>query len=254
MRIMKGFCAVALLVCLAGCQGARPMTTPTDRPLPTPSAPRETASPAEPTPPPTPTPAIVPTAAPQESSQPLPESPTPQETEAPARQGPTDEEVLAAYREASSLYAWFAGYDDSALMLDFDDALVEPERTLYRVKKPGVETLESLRANLKNLFSDEIVDALLPVLPPEGAAPFQETPDGLYALPAGREPASDKGATLTAVLWPEGDPAPTACTVRVTVELLDSAGALAPDSPQIYDFTYAQVGEKWVFTNFDSIF
>ena len=236
MRIMKGFCAVALLVCLAGCQGARPMTTPTDRPLPTPSAPRETASPAEPTPPPTPTPAIVPTAAPQESSQPLPESPTPQETEAPARQGPTDEEVLAAYREASSLYAWFAGYDDSALMLDFDDALVEPERTLYRVKKPGVETLESLRANLKNLFSDEIVDALLPVLPPEGAAPF------------------DKGATLTAVLWPEGDPAPTACTVRVTVELLDSAGALAPDSPQIYDFTYAQVGEKWVFTNFDSIF
>jgi len=227
------------------------MTTPTAQPSPLPSFPRETATPAA-TPSPTPTPALTPL--PAESKQPLPASPAPQETGTAVRQGPTDEEVLTAYREAAGLYAWFAGYDDSALMLDFDDALVEPERTLYRVKKPGVETLESLRGNLKNLFSDEIVDTLLPVLPPEGAAPFLDTPDGLYALPASRKPAPTKGSTLTAVLWPEGDPAPTACTVRVTVELLDPAGAPAPDSPQTYDFTYAQVGDKWVFTNFDSIF
>lgn len=183
-----------------------------------------------------------------------PASGTPLPTPEPER--PSDEAVLAAYRDAAEADAWFAGYDDSALLLDGTDSLALPlgegESTLYRVGRPGLDSMDALRAYLKSLFSDEIVDALLG----SEALCFAEGEEGgLYALPAGRGGDVTKGAVTLEVLWTsEGDP--VLCTVQARVEWLEEDGenGLVPVGEQVYQFPYQKVGEKWVFTWFTSIF
>lgn len=185
----------------------------------------------------------------------LPEEPVP-ETPIPVPERPSDEVVLAAYRDAAEAYAWFAGYDDSALLLDGTDSRVWPvgegEITLYRVGRPGLDSMDALRGYLKSLFSDEVIDGLLA----SETICFAESEEGgLYARPAGRGADVTKGAVTLEVLWPsEGEP--VLCTVQARVERLEEDGesGLVPVGEQIYQFPYQKVGEKWVFTWFTSIF
>lgn len=214
-------------------------------PEPTPVEVTATPAPAE-TPKPTPVPAATPVPVP--TPEPIQEPPLPEH--------PEDETVLAAYREAAEAYSWFAGYNDSGLMLDMTDMIALPdgetEALLYRVTRPGLESLDELRAYLKGLFSDEIVDALLA----PGSTQFVNGEGGgLYAAPAGRGSDVTKGGVTLEVLWPqEGER--LLCAVRATVELLDLTGEDPSRSvgEQIYQFPYQKVGEKWVFTYFESIF
>lgn len=195
------------------------------------------------------------TGTPPAESEAIPESPEPiEESEvplsaAPTAGGPSDEEVLRVYREATEAYSWFAGYGDSGLALDAGDTQIRPDLTYHRVTASGLRSLDDLRAYLKTLFSDEVVDGLLP----PGQDRFLDTGDGLYALPAGRGADITKGGATTAVLWP-AEEAPRSCTVQTTVEVLDPNNGFAVTGQQVYSFPYAQVGDKWVFTQFESIF
>lgn len=197
----------------------------------------------------------VETKTPPVESKAVPESVKPTETPevtpsaAPTKDGPSDEEILQVYREATEAYSWFAGYDDSGLALNLEETQLQPDRIYYKVTAAGLGNLDDLRAYLKTLFSDEVVDGLLP----PGQDHFLDTEGGLYALPAGRGADPAKGGITTAVLWPEEE-APKSCIVQTTVELLDPNNGYVVTGQQVYNFPYAQVGDKWVFTQFESIF
>lgn len=215
---------------------------PTATPTPV-ATPRPTQSVS--TPPPAPTPTPVPSAEPSPELTPLPEARL------------DDEVVLAAYREAAETFGWFAGYRAPELDVSDQITIMAEDRggevTLYRVIRPGLNSMEELRAYLKTLFSDEIVDELLK----NGSAMFADGPEGgLYTSGAGRGSDITKGGLVLSVLWPaEGND--TLCTVQAEVELLEwPEGAAEPvvTGTQVYQFPYQKVGDKWVFTQFVSIF
>ncbi len=214
---------------------------PTLKPAPTPSPiPTPTNSPA-PTPEPTPLPTSEPTAEP--TGEAGPES-TPEPSDV-----PNDEAVLEAYRTAAEIYSWFAGYNDGGLMLDMEDTALQSDLTYFRVTRPGLGTMDELRGLLKSIFSDEIVDPLL------SQGHFVETEKGLYALPAGRGSDVTKGSVVLSVLRLQDNP--SLCLIQAEVELLEWAeGAQTPavTGTQLYQFPYQRVGDKWVFTQFESIF
>lgn len=283
--------SAALLLALAGCgQSAESTPAPAETasqpaaetvmptPAPATPAPVETAAPSEAVPSPADTPALEATPAPTESAaQPKPtQTPDPVPTEeplptpevqptqdpavatvepAPEPERPTDAEVLSVYREAAEAYSWFAGYNDSGLALDLTDGLTLPlptggEGTFFRVTRPGLGSTEELRGYLKTLFSDEVVDGLLK----DGSAAFADGPEGgLYTTGAGRGSNITKGGVTLEVIWPqEGEP--VLCTVQATVELLDLETLSTVTGTQVYQFPYQKVGDKWVFTQFESIF
>lgn len=212
--------------------------TPTPAPTRTPGSPR----PGETGKPPAESAGLPESAAPTETPEAAP-------TAAPAADEPSDEEVLRVYREATEAYSWFAGYDDTGLALSLEETQIRADRTYYKVTAAGRSSLDDLRAYLKAMFSDEVVDGLLA----PGQDRFLDTEDGLYALSAGRAADPAKGGITTAVLWPEEE-SPRSCTVQTTVELLDPNNGYAVTGQQVYSFPYAQVGDKWVFTQFESIF
>lgn len=162
---------------------------------------------------------------------------------------PTDEEVLSRYRAADEAYRWFA---ICTLSGDPDDTQMEGELLYTRVADPRFPTMESLRGYLKTLFSDEVVDGLLPC----DGTQYMDFDGGLYVSEGARGSDTSKGGVTLMVIWPEGEE-PVSCTVRATVELLDWPDG--SDEPvvigeQIYEFPYQLVGDKWVFTQFESIF
>lgn len=254
------FSALALSMALSGC-GQTAAESPTVRPTAVvtavPSSPVDTPAQEELSTPPlpaaeSPLPAPVPT--PEPTPEPTP-APTP-ESLPPEPDRPSDEAVLAAYREAAEVYSWFAGYHDESLLLDREDILTRPlgeeEIALYRVTRLGLGSLDELRGYLKDRFSDEIVDVLMN----PDTIPFAEGPEGgLYALPAGRGSDITKGGVTLEVQWPmEGEP--VRCTVLARVELLSAneEGVLVSAGEESHQFPYEKVGEKWVFTQFESLF
>lgn len=281
MKKILALLTAALVIGLSGC-GEKPETaTPPVTATPAPSsAPAVTAKP-DPTPIPTaapvtppetehPTPADTPapvdTPRPTQSVSTLPPAPTPTpvpsaepspEPTQPLEARLDDETVLAAYREAAEAFGWFAGYRAPELDVADQITITAEERggevTLYRVTRPGLNSMDELRAYLKTLFSDEIVDELLK----NGSAMFTDGPaGGLYTSGAGRGSDVTKGGLVLSVLWPAADN-DALCTVQAEVELLDwPEGAAEPvvTGTQLYQFPYQKVGDKWVFTQFASIF
>lgn len=201
---------------------------------------------------------LAPTPTPEGSVPPAAsESPAPMESQAPAR--PTDEEVLAAYNRAAEVFSWYAGYSDDGLALDGTDMISLPllenggEIVMFRVTRPGLNSMDELRAYLKTIFSDEVVDGLMKDFP-LGAAGFADGPEGgLYCSGAGRGSDISKGGVTIEAVWPLEEE-PIQCTVRVSVELLDLNDLQTVTGTQVYEFPYQKVGEKWVFTSFESIF
>ena len=216
--------ALALALCLAGCAGR---TEPVASPEGTASPPQAvTAAPT-----PTPTPSAP--SAPAETEQPSP---------APA--GPSDEAVLEAYSRAEEAWNWFAIAPPA---LDQEDILERDGRSYCRVNDPRFSTLAELRGYLKGLFSDQLVEELLPI----DGTQFIEEEGVLYAVDGGRGTDLTRGAETVQVLRPEEGP--DRVTVRVTVETLDPEADYAVTGEETHDFTYERVGEKWIFTTFSAV-
>ena len=158
---------------------------------------------------------------------------------------PTDEEVLEVYREAQTAYNWFA----VETLEGHQDEKVEYQGDLYaRVADERFPNMDSLRGYLKTMFSDEVVDGLLPL---EGRQ-YVEIEGQLYVLEGARGTDITKGAVTLSVVWPQEDE-PLTCTVRAEVELLDEETLSTVVGSEVYEFPYQKVGDKWVFTWFTPI-
>lgn len=151
----------------------------------------------------------------------------------------TDEEVLAAYDRAVAAYGWFR-----LKTLPCDDASAIVEGSLYqRVDYAGIGTIEELRTYLRGIFSQEVIDQLLPE---DDSVPLYRDIDGqLYVIPSSRQPDPYKGTEAVTVEHPSED----TFTVNVTVDIL------AEDMQTIagiegYSFPYQYVDGRWVFTSF----
>ena len=238
----KWMAFLALLLALTGCSGREP-AGPAEEDLPAPPqtaavspslppAPERTPEAAEPAP----TPAATASPAPTPAPTPAPEAP-----EAPAE--PSDEEVLAAYERASEAYSWFVMAPPA---LDREDQRTEGELTYYRVNDPRFSTLAELRVYLKGLFSDSLVDQLLPI----DGIQYAELDGALYTLGGERGADITRGAETVQVLR---DGTPGRCVVRVTVQVLDPEQDYAVTGSETLDFPYEQVGDRWLFTSFSAV-
>ena len=226
---------LALALLLAGCGGqTEPAATPEGTACPSPTAAAPTATPA-PTIPPTPCPPATPSPSP---------TPAPARSPDPAPEGPTDQEVLEAYSRAEEAWSWFAIAPPA---LDQEDILEWDGRSYCRVNDPRFSTLAELRGYLKGLFSDQLVEELLPI----DGTQFIEEAGALYAVDGGRGTDLTRGAETVQVLRAaEGS---GRITVRVTVETLDPEADYAVTGEETHDFTYERVGEKWIFTTFSAV-
>lgn len=210
-----------------------PMPTPEAEPSPEPTfvpVPKPVPTPVPPAPTPVPGPEATPapevTSAPEAAPGPEPEGAL-----------PTDEQVLEAYRKAREAYAWF--YRETLPCLD--EPLERDGTVYYPVDYPGLSVLADLQGYLKTLFSDEIVDALLPA----GGEQYVEVDGRLYVRPGIQAPDPTRGAAEARVLRGDGTLA-----VEVTVQLLDPERDYAPAGSETHVFPYARVGDKWLFTEF----
>ena len=246
------FLSAALALSLTACAQREAETTPTAVPTPEPK-PTVLVTPAvSPSPKVTIPPEMTVTPAPTETAAPTPKpvltpTPAPIQTPTPSQTPePTPQPVLEAYRTAQEAYHWFA----LATLEAHQDEKVELEGRLYaRVADERFPTMDSLRGYLKTLFSDEVVDALLPI----AGEQYVEIDGQLYVSEGGRGTDITKGAVTLSVNWPAEEGA-MACTVRAEVELLDEETLTTVVGTQIYEFPYQKVGDKWVFTHFESIF
>ncbi len=152
----------------------------------------------------------------------------------------TEEEVRAAYDRAETAYGWF--YLET---LPSGPETQEVDGWTYqRVDYPGMENLADLRAYLRGLFSEELVDDLLAE---GGSHPLYRDVDGvLYVLPTSRERDPSTGAGDRHPRW--STTGETAYSVEVTVDLLDQRGAVT--GVEGYVFPYEFVEDHWVFTDF----
>lgn len=237
---------LAVLLVLTSCS-SREMTEPAD-----------TAEPERPETPQvqdTPVQTVTPSAAPAESASPAPAEsepvlvepvpmPTPTPTAAPElAEGPTDEEILAAYQMAEEAYGWFVLAPPE---LDRTEQRMVGELTYCRVDDPRFSNLAELRGYLKTLFSDTLVDQLLPI----DGTQYVELDGVLYTIDGGRGADMTKGEETVQVLR---DEAPARYTVRVTVEVLDPEQDYAVTGTEEHDFLYEQVGAQWIFTTFSAV-
>lgn len=257
MKRNKLLPVLAALLMLSGCTGScasgtQTVPVPTAPPsqqldsappsveTPQPTAPAPTPEPDElPPETPSPTPAAPP---PSVTAVPMPTpSPTPAPTPEPAPD-PDDEAVLAAYRQAVEAFGWF---QMTHLPLDMDAQISIGELTYYRVDYPGLDTLAALRGYLKTLFSDALVDELLPI----GGTQYVEADGVLYGIDGGRGSDITRGTETVQVLR-DG---PGRCTVLVEVQVLDPEQDFAPIGSVSYEFPYEKIGEQWIFTAFSLV-
>ena len=239
MKRLIPLLAVLLLLggCTGSCRDTEAVSTAAPSASPTPEVAQSTAptSTPEPSPTPTATPAPEPTVTPEPSVEP---SPTPI-----AYDGPNDEEVLAAYRAAVEAFWWF---QVEPLPFDETDSREVDGVTYYRVDYPGIDSTVTLRGYLKSLFSDDLVEQLLPY----DGAQYVDMDGALYVQDGGRGTDVTRGAETAQVLR---DGQADRCTVRVTVEVLDPEQGGAVVDTLTFDFPYEKVGEKWIFTDFSLV-
>lgn len=250
--------ALGLLALLAGCsgEGVVPALPPAETPSPEPD-PVVWLTPAptpQPDPEPSPAPADRPSSAPEEppappASQapaappaeftPSPEAPDPDPPAPELPAGPSDGEVLDAYRRAAEAYGWF---EMATLPENPEDVREVEGRTYCRVDSDQFASLADLRGYLRSLFSDEIVDALLPA----GGTQYLDLDGGLYVMPGGRGSNLYLGEERQEVLR-ESE---SRCLVQVTVDQVDPEQDFAVTGQEVHTFSYEKVGDKWIFTSF----
>lgn len=153
-----------------------------------------------------------------------------------------EEEILAAYYRAEEAYSWF----DLAPLPDSGETVRVDGAAYRRVDYPGMETLDDLRAYLRNLFSAELTDYLLSL---GGGTPYYQDVDGaLHVSFSGRDRDGSKGASQVEAVRMDGQ----AYSLEVSVELLDSTRT-AVTGLECWSFSYAYVDGRWVFTDFQLV-
>lgn len=169
----------------------------------------------------------------------LPAEPSPSPTSEPVPlEAPSDEEVARAYRQAEEAYGWFG----SSPLASSGPVIEIAGRPYQSVASPSFPTLDHLRAYLKSLFSDEIVDSLLPI----GGVQYLDHDGKLYVLSDGGTQSAPAGAENRQIIR-EGE---DRFLVKVTADLVDpESGAVI--GAKIETFPYERVGEKWIFTSFN---
>lgn len=242
---------LALLLLLAGCTSscgeteAKEPVRPEDSPsVQVSAAPTSTPPQVSATPNASPVPSAEPS--PKETEDETQTSPTPAPSPSPTAApavSPTDEEVLEAYRAAQEAFSWF---QVAPIPFDPNDSREVDGVVYYRVDYPGIESLSSLRGYLKGLFSDALVDSLLPY----DGVQYLDIDGVLYVQDGGRGTDIYRGAEYTQVM--RGDN-PNRLTVRVTVEVVDPEQNGAVTGSVTYEFPYEKVGEQWIFTDFSLV-
>lgn len=243
---------LALFLMLAGCTGSCGREGVTGSVPPGESIPPPASAAPLPTPTPVesagavPTPTAAPTISPVPDLQPTPTpEPEPEDTpdSEPVEEAPSDEEVLECYRLAQQAFAWF---QVAPLPFDPTDSREVEGVLYYRVDYPGIGSLSSLRGYLKGLFSDALVEELLPY----GSTQYLDFDGVLYVQDGGRGTNLYRGAEYTQVM--RGDN-PNRLVVRVTVEEVDPELDDVVTGTVTYDFPYEKVGERWIFTDFSLV-
>jgi hypothetical protein len=155
----------------------------------------------------------------------------------------TEDEVIAAYERADEAYGWF-----KLNTLPCSSSAVTVDGTLYqRVDYSGINTLEDLKTYLRDLFSEEIVQELLPS---DAKTPQYRDIDGvLYEMPGSRGTDIYKGESTVAVSQTGDD----SYAVNVTVELLDQ-DLTTVTGMECFSFPYEKQNGRWVFTDFDLVY
>lgn len=149
----------------------------------------------------------------------------------------TQDEVLLAYDRAKTAFGWFYL---TTLPSEEDGVMVGSQR-YHPVAYPGIAALEELKTYLRSLFSQEVIDRLLPA----DGVQYRDIDGALYVLPSSSRPDPGKGAeSVTAE-----EAGPDAWWVNVTVELLSEDGQDVIGM-EGYSFPYENVDGRWVFTDF----
>lgn len=185
------------------------------------------------------TPTAEPSAEPSAAPTPTP-VPETSSTPAPVDEGPTDEEVLEAYRRAKEAFTWF---QVQPISFDPADSREVDGVVYYRVDYPGIDSLSTLRGYLKTLFSDALVEKLLPY----DGTQYIDIDNVLYVQDGGRGSNIYLGAEYTQVIR---DDNPNRVVVQATVEVVDPEQDGAVTGTATYHFPYEKVGERWIFTDF----
>lgn len=234
---------LALFLLLAVCTGSCGLNDVIGTAQPGQSAPPPSSEKPAPSTPPVETERVEPSADPvPETTPPSSPDPVPQmsDTPAPAAEGPTDEEVLEAYRLAQEAFSWF---QVAPVTFDPEDSREVDGVLYYRVDYPGINSLSTLRGYLKSLFSDALVDDLLPY----DGTQYIDIDGVLYVQDGGRGTDIYRGTEYTQVMREDN---PNRLVVRATVEVVDPEQNGAVTGSETYDFPYEKVGDRWIFTDF----
>ena len=151
----------------------------------------------------------------------------------------TEEEVLEAYDQAVSAFEWFR-----LETLPCGSASAIVGGNLYqRVDYRGIGTLEELKTYLRGIFSQEVIDRLLP----EDADPplYRDIDGQLYVIPSSCRPDPYKGAAEVMVEQTAED----TFMVNVAVDILGEDWQTVTGL-EVYSFPYQCVDGRWVFTRF----
>ena len=151
--------------------------------------------------------------------------------------------VLEAYRLAEEAFSWFLV---APMSFDPADSREVNGMTYYRVDQPGMDSTASLRGYLKGLFSDDLVESLLPY----GGTQYIDLDGALYVQDGGRGTDIYRGGEFTQVL--RGDD-PNRLVVQVTVEVVDPEQDGAVTGTETHEFSYEKVGDRWIFTDFSLV-
>jgi hypothetical protein len=155
----------------------------------------------------------------------------------------SEEEVLSAYQRAEEAYGWF----DLATMPTAPETATVDGVLYQRVDYPGITSLDDLRTYLRDLFSDAIVDRLLPE---EQKPPIYCDVGGvLYALPTGRGADIYKGKCTMSVEQVSA----TRYLVNVAVETLGD-DLQTVTGVECSAFPYDLTDGHWVFTDFRLVY
>lgn len=153
----------------------------------------------------------------------------------------SEEEILSAYQRAAAAYGWF-----TLEPLPDSGETVTVDGTVYRrVDVQGIEELEDLRAYLNSVFAPEVTERLLSGGPPR----YRDIEGALYVSGQGRLRDTQKGSAQIETEQVDSG----SYLVNVTVDLLDRDGVTVTGL-ESWSFPYVYTGDRWVFTDFKTIY
>lgn len=168
-------------------------------------------------------------------------SSAPLSSAAPGSVPAADKPILSAYQKAVEAYGWF----DLTTMPTEDGPFMQYDGGAYqKVNCGGIRTYAELKAYLRTLFADGIVDRLLK----EAGNRYRDIDGALYAEPADRGADITKGKETDRIVRKSG----TEAAVEATVELVDyNTGEVT--GQEEYEFPCAFKDGNWVFQKFSLV-